>query len=123
MTSFFEEACPMYMLYGMTYDQYWYGDPWMVVAFRETFLLKQRHQNEQMWIQGAYIANAVATAINNCFGKRKIDYLKSPLDIYPKTYAEEQEEIRQQRIDLIRKLSMVSAKYKATHKKGTDEHG
>lgn len=111
------------MLYGMSYEQFWYDDPWMVVAYREAFLLRQRHRNEQMWIQGAYIANAVSTAINNAFSKRKHDYMKAPLDIYPKTQAEEQEEIRQQRIDLIRKLSMVSAKYKATHQKGTDRDG
>ena len=110
------------MLYGMTYEQFWYGDPWMVKAYQQAFLLKQRKRNEEMWIQGAYIANAVSVALNNGFNKRKIDYMKSPLDIYPKTEAEKQEEIRQERADLVRKLSMLSAKYK-TKQKGTDQNG
>ena len=110
----------MYMLYGMTYEQFWYGDPWMVVTFQQAYLLKQRKRNEEMWIQGAYVANAVATAINNGFSKRKIDYLKSPLDIYPKTYAEEQEEIRQERLKLVQSLSMLAVKFK---QKGTDQDG
>ena len=122
MTSVFEEVCPTYMLYGMTYEQFWYGDPWMVRAFEQAYRLKQRKRNEEMWIQGAYIANAVSVALNNGFSKKKIDYLKAPLDIYPKTEAEEQEELRQQKIQLIRQLSLMSASFKQKQK-GTDEHG
>lgn len=91
----------------------------MAYAYRQAFMLKQRKQNEYMWIQGAYIANAVSISIANTFGKRKFDYLKSPLEIYPKTYAEEQEEIRQERLKLVQSLSMLASKFK--HKqKGTD---
>ena len=122
MTSVFNEVCPIYMLYGMTYDQFWYGDPWMVKAYEQAYLLKQRKRNEEMWIQGAYFANAVSVALNNGFNKSKIDYLKKPLDIYPKTEAEEQEEIRQQKIRLIQQLSMMSAQFRLKQK-GTDQNG
>lgn len=112
----------MYMFYGMTYEEYWYGDPWMVRAYEQAFLLKQRKQNEWMWIQGAYFANAMTVAINNTFGKRKVDYLKAPLDIYPKTDAEEREEIRKNKLKLIQRLSMISARFKKKQK-GTDQNG
>lgn len=110
------------MLYGMTYADYWHGDPWMVVAYREAYMLKQRKKNEEMWIQGAYIANAVSVSINNSFSKRKIDYMKQPLDIYPKTKAEMQEEARQEKLKLIRQLSIMASKFK-NKLKGTDENG
>ena len=110
------------MLYGMTYHDYWHGDPWMVVAYREAYMLKPRKRNEEMWIQGAYIANAVGVAISNSFGKHKVDYLKSPLEIYPKTYAEEQGEIRQEKLKLIQQLSKISANFKRKQK-GIDQHG
>ena len=110
------------MLYGMTYEQFWYGDPWMAPAFRQYFLLKQKKRNEEMWIQGAYIANAVSVSINNAFSKHRTDYLKAPLDIYPKTDAEEQEEIRQTRLKLVQQLSLISAQFKQSQK-GTDQHG
>ena len=90
----------------------------MAKTFQQAYLLRQRKRNEEMWIQGAYVANAVATALNNAFSKRKIDYMKAPLDIYPKSYAEEQEEIRQERIKLVKQLSMLAAKF--NKKKGTD---
>ena len=115
----FNEVCPVYMLYGMTYEQFWYGDPWMVVAYEQAYMLRQRKTNEQMWIMGAYVANAVATALNNGFSKHKIDYMKAPLDIYPKTNVEEQEEIRQERQKLVQSLSMLAVKFKQKQK-GTD---
>ena len=40
------------------------------------------------------------TVIGNAFGKKKLKYLEKPLDIFPKTEAEEQAEIRETRNDL-----------------------
>ena len=112
----------MYMMYGMSYQDFWYGDPWMVRAYREAFLLKQRKRNEEMWIQGAYIANAVSVALNNGFNKRKIDYMKEPFDIFPKTEAEERDEIRKERQKIVKNLTKLAALSKQS-KKGTDQNG
>lgn len=110
------------MSYGMTYEQYWYGDPWMTQAFYQAYLLEKRSRNEEMWIQGAYIANAVAVAIHNAFDKHKINYLENPLDVYPKAEVEKQEEIRTEKLKVVQKLSMISANFKAKQK-GTDQNG
>ena len=122
MTDIFIEECPTYLVYGMTYDQYWYGDPWMARAYREAFMLRQKKRNEEMWLQGAYIMNAVSTTIHNNFSNRKSDYLKEPLDIYPKTEAEKREEIRREKLKLVQQLSMISAQFKMKQK-GTDQNG
>ena len=106
----------------MTYEQYWHGDPWMVVAYREAFILKQRKRNEELWLQGAYVAEAVSVAIHNSFEKNKVKYRESPLDIYPKTYAEKQEEIRKERQKVVQQLSILSAQFKIKQK-GTDLDG
>ena len=110
------------MLYGMSYDEYWHGDPWLVVPYREAYLLRQRKRNEEMWIQGLYFCKAVSVAIHNNFDKSSIDYFKAPLDLYPKTYAEEQEEIRQERLKVVQKLSFMSALFN-NKQKGTDIDG
>ena len=110
------------MFYGMSYDEYWHGNPWLVVPYRQSYLLSQRKRNEEMWLQGLYICNAVAVAIHNSLDNKKIDYLKTPLDIYPKTYAEEQEEVRQERLKVVQQLSMLSAQFN-NKKKGTDIDG
>ena len=108
--------CPLYIVYGMTYEQYWYGDPWMTRAYAQAYLSRRKVENEQAWIQGAYIANAVTVAIANAFGKRKVDYLKQPLDLFPKTEAETQEEIRKEREKLIAWLNRMKS---ANKKKNT----
>lgn len=94
----------------------------MVRAYRDAYLLTQRKRNEEMWIQGAYIANAVAVALNNGFNKRKIDYIKEPFDLYPKTVAEEREEIRKERQRIVKNLTKFAALSKQS-KKGTDQNG
>ena len=97
------------MSYGMTWEQYWYGDPWMVRDFQQAYLIKRRIENENAWIQGAYIANAVTVAIQSCFGKRKVDYMKQPLDLFEKTEAEKTAEIREERQKLINGLTRLKA--------------
>ena len=108
----------------MTYEQYWYDDPYLVRAYAQAFLMKRKIENENMWIQGAYIANAVTTSIANAFGKRHIDYLKQPLDIFPKTEAEKQEEIREKRKKIVERLLRVQANFnKKKVKTGVDQNG
>lgn len=92
-------------MYGMTYQQFWYGDPRMAGAYAQAYLLRRKIENENMWIQGAYIANALAVTMANTFGKKREEYLKKPLEIFPKTEAEEAEEMRAEKKKLIDFLS------------------
>lgn len=92
----------------MTYEQYWEGDPWMVRAYAQAYILKRRVENENAWIQGSYIANAVSIAIGNCFGKKRLDYLKKPFDLFPKTEAEQAADIRAERQKVINYLSKLA---------------
>lgn len=109
------------MLYGMTYEEYWYGDPWMVRAFAQTYLLKRRVRNEELWLEGIYMANAFQTVIGNAFGKHKLKYLEKPLDIFEKTEAEKKQEIRNERQKLINWLSRL--KRATDSKQGVDKDG
>lgn len=43
----------------MTWEQYWYGDVWMVRAFREAEKLRQQRANTAAWLQGAYVYDAI----------------------------------------------------------------
>lgn len=109
----------------MTYEQYWYDDPYLVRAYAQAYLLKRKTENENMWIQGAYIANAVTVAIANSFGKRHVDYLKQPLELFPKTESEQKEEVREKRRKIVEKLLRVQAAFnsKRKAKTGVDQSG
>ena len=96
----------------MTYEQFWYGDPWMANAYKEAFNLKRRQRNEEMWVNGIYQLSALNVALHNAFDKHKIEYLKEPLDIFPKSEAEKEEERRQERKKLVDWLSRLTIKKK-----------
>ena len=114
----------MYMTYGMTYEQYWYGDPWMTRAYAQAYLMKRKVENENMWIMGSYIANAFGAVIANSFGKKRVEYLKKPLDIFPKTEAEKKAEVREQKRKLIEWLNGLKRSASQRNKNtGSDQDG
>lgn len=55
LTKIFEQECPYYMSYGMSYDEYWYEDAYRVVFYRESYKLKLKAEDRYMWKQGMYI--------------------------------------------------------------------
>lgn len=119
MSEIFERLCPYYMSYGMTYDQYWHGDPWSLKAYKESYLLQRRRRNEEMYINGIYTMNALSVVIGNAFSKKGTPprkYLDKPLDIFPKTEAEEAAEQEQKQKELIAKLSAWKAAFDARKK-------
>lgn len=116
MTETFERLCPYYMLYGMTYEQYWYGDPWAMKSFREAYNLRNRHENEMMWLQGLYFYQAVGTVLSNAFAKKGTPskkYLNEPLDIFPKSEAEEAAEMEKKQRKLIAGLTAWQKMFEA----------
>lgn len=81
----FEELCPIYMAYGATYEDFWYGDPRKLRMIRKAHRERQKDENLMRYVQGIYNYNAVATALANAFAKKgapPVKYLERPLDIF-----------------------------------------
>lgn len=93
------------MLYGMTYEQFWFGDPWMAKAYKEMHNLKRRERNQEMWVNGMYQLSALGVALHNAFEKNKIKYMDEPLDIFPKSEAEKEAEKREERQKIVNWLN------------------
>lgn len=109
----------MYIVYGMTYEQFWFGDPRMVIAYREAHLLKRKMRNEEMWINGMYTYNGFGAVIATAFGKHREEYVKKPFNIFPKTESEKREEERAKKQSVIAFLS--SWKKNSSKKKSNDQ--
>ena len=100
-TEIFEEAFPFYLAIGMSYAEYWEGDPKLAQYFRKAYLIKQEEYNNNAWLQGLYIYDAISTALHNSlrgFGKNKPpikEYAKEPFNFNKKekTEAEKQREV------------------------------
>ena len=80
----------------------------MAHAYKEKYKLERKQRNEEMWINGMYQLSALSVALNNAFNKHKIEYIKEPFEIFPKTEAEKEAEIREERQKLIDILSRMT---------------
>ena len=93
------------MLCGMSYDEFWYGDPFRAVTYRAAHRLRIEQANQQLWLQGLYVHNAVAVAINNAFSKQKQKYIAEPIQIFKPTEDEQKAKIEETRRKLVEKLN------------------
>ena len=97
-TEIFEEAFPFYLAIGMSYAEYWEGDPSLARYYRKAYQIKQEEINNNAWLQGLYIYDAISTALHNALrGKNSTarDYAKQPYNFNKKekTEAEKAKEV------------------------------
>ena len=100
-TEIFEECFPFYLAIGMSYAEYWESDPKLAQYYRKAYQIKQDEINNNAWLQGMYIYDAVSTALHNALrgiGKNKPpakDYAKQPYEFKNKvkTEAEKAKEV------------------------------
>lgn len=78
----FEQSCPYYMMYGMTYEQFWDGDVCAHKMFREKYRIESEqnmvNNNFVAWMNGIYVAQAIGAALNG----KKNAYPKEPLKLF-----------------------------------------
>ena len=60
------------MSIGMTYDQYWNDDPTLVKHFRKAAEIKADRKNQELWLQGMYIYEALCcvSPVMRAFAKK-----------------------------------------------------
>ena len=87
------------MGYGMSYDEYWYGDAFRAKFYREAYEQKMKHKDEEFWMQGMYIYDALCrvSPILHAFSKsgtKPLPYPEKPYtyDVKGKMSEEEKEQ-------------------------------
>ena len=58
-TEIFNKSFPYYLAIGMTYDQYWNEDCTLVKYYRQADRIKRERKNQDAWLQGMYIYDAM----------------------------------------------------------------
>ena len=80
-----DELCPYYMSIGMTYDEYWNGDNQLPKYFRKKHNLEREEKNFFLWLQGAYVYEAIldASPALRAFSKKTkpVPYRSEPIDL------------------------------------------
>lgn len=106
ITDYFHELYAWAIQIGMTYEQYWEYDTHLIQDFIKAEKIRQRKRNNELWLEGIYIRQAIATCLNT---KGKDLYPKKPIPLSD----EEVEEERENRfIAFKRMLAMKSNKDK-----------
>lgn len=88
------------MSIGMSYDEFWHGDVALVGVYRKAQEIRDRRQNQFMWIQGMYIYEALCDVapIFHAFAKKGTKPAPYPKEPYPITDTEIREhELREAR--------------------------
>ena len=72
----------------MSYDQYWNDDPALVRAYRRSAEIKAERKNQELWLQGMYIYDALccASPILRAFSKKgakPVPYPSAPYALSP----------------------------------------
>ena len=94
---------PYYLSLGCSYNEFWYGEPWIASAYLEAELYRREQVNHDLWLQGLYFSNAVNTALANAFwdhkGIKPDGYLKYPIAFTEREKAAEAERKRKEALD------------------------
>lgn len=84
----------MYLAFGMTSEEYWKGTPRLATAYREKYELEQELKNEQLWLQGVYIYDALGAIVSRALATKKTpkreihNYAEKPYRLKPYTAEE-----------------------------------
>ena len=121
LTELFEKACPIYMSYGMSYNDFWYGPAFMTTFYRDANKLKLRQQDENNWMIGMYVYEAIldCSPVLHAFSKKgtkPLPYAEKPYltDVFEtKTEAQKEQEKENERLKF---LIQMNNWFRATEK-------
>ena len=102
-TEQFYEMFPYYLSIGMTPEQYWDGDCTLVKYYRKAEELRNEKRNQELWLQGMYIYEAICdvSPVLHAFAKKGT----KPNPYSAKPYAISEKQIRKEREEKERKIA------------------
>lgn len=87
----------------MSYEDFWFSPPELATAYRRADEIQKRRVNEQLWLNGIYTAEALASTVGNMFSKgSKYQYPSEPKPITVKEIEERREREQKARMEQIK---------------------
>ena len=128
-TEVFNEVFPCYLAIGMTYDQFWNQDVELVKAYREADKIKRDLRNQDMWIQGAYIYEAIldaAPVLRFSFSDKPqepIPYRSEPFPLFESKGEKKKREERNKEKQMEKIANSMNAWMRSANKKFEEKGG
>ena len=119
-TEIFEDIFPYYLSIGMSYEQFWCESPELVIPYRRADEIRKRRVNEELWLSGIYMAEAIASTVGNMFSKgSKYQYPSEPKPITVADLMAQQEKKEKARMESI-KARFTAKALSMNAKRGTE---
>jgi hypothetical protein len=94
----------------MTFKQFWCEEPKLASAYRKADEIRRRRMNEELWLNGMYTADALASTVGNMFSKgNKIKYPTEPRPITRTEIEERKEREQKAKVEKIKATFMTKA--------------
>ena len=125
-TEYFEVLFPAYLAMGMTWTQFWIDEPELAIAYRKADAIKKRRKNEELWLEGMYVAEALRATVGNMFAKgQKYPYPAEPFPITADEQRERRERAEKARMERMKAAFIARSLQMNTKFGGTpnDEYG
>lgn len=84
---FYKKLFSVALRFGMPPDEFWHGDPRLIIAYKDAFVKRERDRNIDTdtlaWLTGMYTMKGFGIVISNAFGKRRSSekYPQEPLTV------------------------------------------
>ena len=103
---------------GMTWSQFWLDEPELAIAYRKAEAIRKRRKNEELWLEGVYMAEALSATVGNMFAKgQKHQYPSEPFPLTEEEQRERREREEKARMERI-KAAFVAKSLKMNTKLG-----
>ena len=108
---FLDLACPYYLMYGMSWDEFWYSSLDRLEFYWQKHQFDVESRNQEMWLQGLYIRMAVAS----CMDSKHAKYPDKPQRITELTDAEQDAENKRKVAEIRNALMEHKRRWDAKH--------
>lgn len=119
-----DDCFPYYLSIGMSYDEYWNGDPSLVRAYRKAEDIRTHRKNWEMWMNGKYIYDAIGRLVPSLQLLKPRDplaYVEEPYPLTKKEYEEKvQKEEKKRQDEMKEKLKAFAIARNAKRKEATE---
>lgn len=94
----------------MSYEQFWFDEPEIAKMYREADKIRRKRMNEELWLSGIYMSEALASTVGNMFSKgEKHHYPSEPKPITEAEIEERRERDRKLREEKMKARFMARA--------------
>ena len=122
-TEQFYEVFPYYLSIGMTAEQFWDGDPTLVIYYRKAAELKNERVNQELWLQGLYFYEALCdvSPILHAMAKKGTKPNPYPDAPYPISERQRRKDIEEKERKVAMKGKRMFEAFMAKSKQSTEE--